>query len=233
MTTSVLPLLTTFTMAWLKAVLYVYMKVYHRFEVVGRCGDLPSPPLIVLTNHVSALDGVAFILANPYVNLAFVGKASLLHVPIVGRVLHNWGMIPVDRSGEDIRALRAILRSLHEGRAVGVAAEGTRNRTGGIGDVHPVLAKLALSTNVPLLPVVVRGTYEALPPGAWFPLPKPVKVVFGRAFTLGELDGLSRDEAVERARQLIREHIIALLNDATSPHPSNQRRHGRGVGNVQ
>jgi 1-acyl-sn-glycerol-3-phosphate acyltransferase len=222
MTTSLLPLLTKFTMAWLKAILYVYMKVYHRFEVVTLSGELPSPPLIVLTNHVSALDGVAFILANPYVGLSFVGKASLLNVPIVGQVLRNWGMIPVDRSGEDIRALRDILRRLHEGRAVGVAAEGTRNRTGGVGEVHRVLAKLALSTKVPLLPAVVRGTYEALPPGAWFPLPKPVKVVIGRAFTLGELHGLSRDEAVERARQLIREHIIALLNDATIPDLSNQ-----------
>jgi 1-acyl-sn-glycerol-3-phosphate acyltransferase len=226
MTKSSPPLLTKFTMAWINAFLYAYMKVYHRLEVVRLSGELPSPPLIVLTNHVSALDGVAFIIANPYVGLAPVGKASLLNVPIVGQVLRNWGMIPVDRSGEDIGALRDILRCLHEGRAVGVAAEGTRNRTGGVGEVHRVLAKLALSTKVPLLPAVVRGTYEALPPGAWFPLPKPVKVVIGRAFTLGELHGLSRDEAVERARQLIREHIVALLNDATIFDLSNRRRHG-------
>jgi hypothetical protein len=81
-------------MAMINACLYAYMKVYHRLEVVRLSGELPSPPLIVLTNHVSALDGVAFIIANPYVGLAPVGKASLLNVPIVGQVLRNWGMIP-------------------------------------------------------------------------------------------------------------------------------------------
>ena len=206
-----------------KGALRAYFKLVHRFEVIGSEHLPPRPPLLVLTNHVSLLDVPAFGLADPYPNSVLVAKASLLRAPIVAQVLRAWGAIPVDRDGQDSSAIRQVLRTLREGRAVAIAAEGTRNRTGGLGEVNPVLARLAMAADAPLAPVVAVGTYQALPPGAWFPRPKPVRVVIGPLFDLKHLRDRPRDEALQTARTEIRERLAALL--AT---PTPRRRPGEG-----
>ena len=200
-----------------KAILRAYFKLYHRFEIVGFEHVPARPPVLVLTNHVSLLDVPAFGLTDPYPGSVLVGKASLMRVPLVGQVLRAWGVIPVERSGQDSAALREVLRSLKEGRLVAIAAEGTRNRAGGLGEVNPVLARLAMTANVPLLPIVAIGTYQALPPGAWFPRPARVCVNIGPMFDLSHLQGRPKGEAVEAARVEIRRRLAALL-------PARQRR---------
>ena len=212
MTESLLSPLATVVTRITKAILRGYFKLYHRFEVLGT-EHIPPPPVLIVTNHVSLLDVPAFGLADPYVGSALVGKASLMRVPIVGQILRAWGVVPVDRDGQDSGAVREILRRLRQGRAIAIAVEGTRNRAGGFGVVQPVVAKLALAANVPLLPVVALGTYEALPPGAWLPRPRPVRVKIGPAFDLRYLRGRPKDEAVEEARSVIRERLTALLAD--------------------
>lgn len=194
-----------------KAILRAYFKLYHRYEVVGVEHIPARPPVLVLTNHVSLLDVPAFGLIDPFSGSVLVGKASLMRVPIVGQVLRAWGVIPVERSGQDSAALREVLRSLKEGRLVAIAAEGTRNRAGRLGEVNPVLAKLAMTAGVPLLPIVAVGTYRALPPGAWFPRPARVCVNIGPLFDLSHLRGRPKAEAVEAARVEIRRRLLALL----------------------
>ncbi|HYU21191.1 MAG TPA: lysophospholipid acyltransferase family protein [Chloroflexota bacterium] len=194
-----------------KVILGGYFKLYHRFEVIG-AENLPAhPPLLGLTNHISLLDVPAFGLIDPYPNSALVAKASLLRVPIIAHILRSWGMIPVERHGQDLTAVREVLRCLREGRAVAIAAEGTRNRSGGLGEVHPVLARLAITAGVPLVAIAAIGTYQALPPGAWVPRPKPVRVAIGPVFDLGYLRDRPRAEAIEEARAIIRARLAELL----------------------
>ena len=194
-----------------KAILRVYFTLYHRVEVSGYEHLPPRPPLLALTNHVSFLDVPAFGLADPFVGSVIVGKASLMKVPIVSQVLRSWGVIPVDRDGHDAGALREVLRCLREGRLVAVAAEGTRNRAGGLGEVNPVLARLAITTDAPLIAVAAIGTYQALPPGAWFPRPKPIRVKIGPMFNLRHLRHLPKDEGIRLASVEIRDRLAALL----------------------
>ncbi|MFN8523400.1 MAG: lysophospholipid acyltransferase family protein [Chloroflexota bacterium] len=200
-------LLTRFS----KGVMTAYLRAVHGYEIIG-LENLPAkPPLLALTNHVSLLDVPAFAISDPYPDSVFVGKASLMRVPIVGACLRSWGVIPVDRDGQDLAAVREIMQVLREGRMVAAAAEGTRNRQGRLGEVNPVLARLALGTDAPLVSVVAIGTYEALPPGAVFPRPVPIRVVVGPQYDLKHLRSLPKAEATERARQIIRERLVELL----------------------
>lgn len=200
-----------------KAILRAYFRLYHRFEVAGYEHLPPRPPLLAFTNHVSLLDVPAFGLADPFPGSVIVGKASLMKVPLVAQVLKAWGVIPVERAGQDSTAIRQVLRCLREGRLVAIAAEGTRNRAGGLGEVNPILARLAITAGVPLVPVAALGTYRALPPGAWFPRPTQIRVNIGPVFDLSYLRGRPKDEAVEVARTQIYQRLAAL----TPSHQGN------------
>ncbi len=194
-----------------KAVLLAYMKAFHDFRIVGWEHVPKAPPILCITNHVSLLDVPAFALTDPYSGSVIVAKAELLKVPLVKQVLEGWGVIPVERDGQDLGALREIRRRLGEGRLVAIASEGTRNRHGIIGDTNPVLARLAMSVDVPLLPVVAVGTYRCLPPGARLPKPGPIRVVIGPSFDLKALRSQPKQQATEQARRIIRARLLELL----------------------
>lgn len=194
-----------------KLVLAGYMHTYHRLESVG-LENLPTDePAIVLLNHASLLDVPALMLLDPFSDTATVVKSSMFRLPVIGWVLRHWGAIPVDREGRDSASIRSMLGALREGRVLAVAAEGTRTRTGRLQAVNPVLAKIASSADVPLIPVGIAGTYRALPPGAIFPRPIKIKVHIGRPFRLAR--GTDPSVAAER----IQREIAALLPPEMQP----------------
>jgi len=197
-----------------KAIVRLYFKLAHQYEALGQEHLPPTPPVLIITNHVSNLDVPAFALADKYVGARLVAKASLMRIPVVKEILASWGAIPAARDGRDSSTLREVLGSLKEGRLVAIAAEGTRNREGWLGETNPVLARLAIQASaqgIPVLPLAAVGTYECLPRGAWFPRPGKVKVLIGPAFDLSYLKSRPKDEGVEEARRVIRERLIAMM----------------------
>jgi 1-acyl-sn-glycerol-3-phosphate acyltransferase len=104
-----------------------------------------------------------------------------------------------------------MLGVLRAGRVLAVAAEGRRTRSGRLEAINPVLARIAASANVPIIPVGISGTFEALPPGAVFPRPQQIHVRVGEPFRLPP----GTDAAT--AARVIREQTAALLPPAMRP----------------
>jgi 1-acyl-sn-glycerol-3-phosphate acyltransferase len=179
-----------------EAVLRGYMRGWHRLEVLG--GErLPAQgPALVLTNHVSVLDVIALAAANPYPLATTVIKAEMFRLPLLGCILAAWDAIPVERDGQDTAALRALLVALRRGRVVGLAAEGRRSRRGRLEAVHPVLARVAARAGVPVVPVGITGSWEALPPGAVLPRRRPVCIRVGEPLRFAA--GTTGEEAARR-----------------------------------
>jgi len=211
---------------WISRLLVrAYLKLFHQYEVLGQEHLPPRPPVFVLTNHVSNLDVPAFGLADPYPGSCLVAKESLTKLPVIKHVLNAWGAIPVSRDGRDSAALRQVLQKLKEGRLVAIAAEGTRNREGKLGETNPVLARLAIqasASGIPLVPVAAVGTYECMPRGAKFPRPGKIKVLIGPRFDLSYLKSRPKDEGVEEARRIIREHILVMMESGLPIAPPRQ-----------
>ncbi|HEY3061191.1 MAG TPA: lysophospholipid acyltransferase family protein [Chloroflexota bacterium] len=188
-----------------RAVLGVYMRLYHRLELRGR-EHLPARgPAIVLVNHASLLDVPALMVLDPYPDTIFIAKASLFKVPLVGWLLGQWDAIAVERQGRDSTGVRMLLKALHSGRVLAVAAEGRRTRSGRLGPINPVLAKIAASSDLPLVAVGISGSFEALPPGAKLPRPHKLLVRVGDQFRIAR-----GTDAAEAARR-IQAEIAALL----------------------
>jgi 1-acyl-sn-glycerol-3-phosphate acyltransferase len=179
-----------------KALLGTYMRAWHRLRLEGMELLPARGPALVLTNHASLLDIPALMAADPYPDTVFVVKASVFRVAPLRPLLRAWGAIPVERTGRDLRGIRAILAALRAGRVVALAPEGRRSRTGRLGPINPVLARIAARAGVPLVPVGIRGSFAALPPGARRPRRRPIAVRVGPPLAL---DGGDPAAAIRRA----------------------------------
>jgi 1-acyl-sn-glycerol-3-phosphate acyltransferase len=195
----------------IKAILGTYMRLYHGLELEGAENVPPHGPVLILLNHASLLDVPALMVVDPYPDTVTVVKASLFKVPLVPWFLKQWNAIPVERHGRDSASVRAMLSVLRAGGVVTVAAEGRRTRTGRLEPINPVLARIAMSADVPILPVGIRGSFEALPSGALLPRPKKIVVRAGVPFRL------EQGTEVSAAADRIRREIAALLPAAMQP----------------
>jgi 1-acyl-sn-glycerol-3-phosphate acyltransferase len=189
----------------IKPILAAYLRLYHHLEMEGFENVPPRGPLIVVVNHASLLDVPVLMVADPYPDTATIVKASMFNMPVVSWFLRQWGAIPVERAGRDSSSVRSMLGVLRSGGVMAIAAEGTRTRTGHLAPINPVLARIAAGADVPVLPVGIRGSFEALPPGAKLPRPKKIVVRVGKPFRFDK--GTNADAAAQR----IRREIAALL----------------------
>jgi 1-acyl-sn-glycerol-3-phosphate acyltransferase len=202
-----MPLARKFT----KALLGTYMRRYHRLELKGAENVPLHGPVLVLLNHASLLDVPALMVVDPYPDTVTVVKASLFKIPVVRWFLKQWNAIPVERQGRDSSSVRAMLAALRAGGVVTIAAEGRRTRSGRLEPINPVLARIAVSADVPILPVGIRGSFAALPPGAILPRPRKIVVRAGAPFRL------ERGLDVSAAAARIRREIAALLPAEMQP----------------
>jgi 1-acyl-sn-glycerol-3-phosphate acyltransferase len=133
-------------------------------EVVGRENLRPGETYLVMSNHQSLYDiPVLFQAIGP--NVRMVAKRELFHVPIFGGALEAAGFIAIDRRDRNaaIRSLERARSLLAGGTHVWMAPEGTRSHTGELLPFKKGAFYLAFEAELPILPVTLSGTRDALP----------------------------------------------------------------------
>ena len=184
-----------------------------QIAVDGAGGIDPRHPYVVVCNHQSLAD-IPVISRLPW-EMKWVAKQELFRIPFVGWMMRLAGDIPVNR--EDRRSGAAALIKaravLQQQCSVMFFPEGTRSRDGRVGAFNEGPFLLAIRSGVPLLPLVIDGTSDALPKNTWrF---GPTSHVRLRVLDPISTDGLSaRDAAVlrERVRAQLVETIAAWRN---------------------
>lgn len=106
---------------------------------------------VVAANHFSAIDHPLIGAFSPR-TIYFLAKAELLEVPVVGWSLRSLGVFGVRRGEGDRDALRHARELAREGNLVGIHLEGTRQRFGHPGPMHPGGLMIALQERVPVIP---------------------------------------------------------------------------------
>ena len=116
--------------------------------------NLPPPPYMILCKHQSAWETV--VLQAFFPGAVLVLKKSLLNIPIFGWAMKATEQIAIDRS-QGVSALRLMTTKCREafeaGRTVLIFPEGTRVAVGEVGKYNPGGVGMALSSNVPIVPV--------------------------------------------------------------------------------
>jgi 1-acyl-sn-glycerol-3-phosphate acyltransferase len=162
-----------------KAVLSPFFNFAWRIRTTGLEHVPTTGGAIIAPNHTSVLDSffVPLVLRR---RITYVGKAEYMDDWKTKLLFPAMGMIPIDRSGGDAstRALNAAAGLLDSGELFGIYPEGTRSRGGDLHRGHTGVARLALRTNTPIIPVGIIGSRDVQPPDARFP--RPFREVFVR-----------------------------------------------------
>ena len=135
-------------------------------------------PLVVASNHGSHLDPplLGHALGRP---VAFMAKAELFAIPLLGAVIRACGAYPVRRGASDREAIRTATAKLEEGWATGVFLDGTRQANGRVNNPLPGAALLAARSGAPLLPVAIVNSHRALGSGRIWPRLVPLQLRVG------------------------------------------------------
>ena len=190
----------------------VILTVLADWRVEGRENVPPMGPLIIVANHQSNFDPSLLSTSIPR-RTWFLAKDGMFRGAPLTWFLRQYGAFPLNRQGSDVAAYRWTLGQLERSQAVVVLPEGTRNR-GGMRKGHPGVARLALKSGAPLLPVGITGT-ERL--GTWARIFSPtgrIRVKIGTVFALPDVDGTPSGQVMDSLTDLIMERIAALLPPA-------------------
>lgn len=151
-------------------------------QTLGAENMPPDGPLIVACNHASYLDpmlmGAAFTR-----DFHFMARRTLFDNPLFGWLIRQTQAFPLDRGGDSRDALRQFGALLAQNRAVLLFPEGTRTRTGRLGEVKPGVGLIAVRSNAPVLPVYIWGSFQSWPRGRGLPRPHRFKCVAGPLIT--------------------------------------------------
>lgn len=143
--------------------LYIWLNPLWRINMVGKENIRKNQPYVIVSNHQSALD--ILVLYRLFTHFKWVAKKELFRVPVVGWNLWLNRYITVDRKNpkDALRMIQQGLAHLRMGSSVLLFAEGTRTLDGKVKRFKEGAFLLAKKANVPILPVVIDGTLEALP----------------------------------------------------------------------
>ena len=143
-------------------------------------------PLIVYGNHTGTVEvPILFSHLAPRPKVTGLAKFEIFGQFFIGWVFKLWNIIPVKRGEPDVKALRACIDRLKNGYIIGLAPEGTRNRTGELRRAQSGITVLALHGNSPLQPVAHWGTENLL--ANWLKLRRPhVNISVGQRFVLDD-----------------------------------------------
>lgn len=156
------------------------LRRYYDLRLHGT-GNVPSHgPVIVASNHAGWLDGPLLAMMTPRPVHALT-KLEMFHGRL-GGFLNATGQIPLDRFVADPGAVKACLRVLADGNAIGIFPEGTRG-AGELEVFHHGVSYLALVSGAPVVPVTQIGTRE--PGGGTTSVPprgSRIDLVYGEAW---------------------------------------------------
>jgi 1-acyl-sn-glycerol-3-phosphate acyltransferase len=165
----------------IKAMLTPILRFFFRVRVEGLENLPDNGPAILASNHVSFCDSI-FLPLVVRRRVTFVAKAEYFEDPKTAWFFRAVGQIPIKRGGGPAsqRALESAREVLEGGGVFGIYPEGTRSPDGKLYKGHTGVARLAIQTGAPILPVAMIGTREVQPIGQARPnLFKPVTIRIG------------------------------------------------------
>lgn len=186
-----------------------------RGRTVGNENVPTQGPVVVVANHGSHLDPplLGHALGRP---VAFMAKAELFNVPLLGPIIRACGAYPVRRGASDREAIRTATARLEQGWATGVFLDGTRQPDGRINDPMPGAALLAARSGAPLLPVAIINSHRAWGPGQSRLRAVPILLRIGTPLPA---PASRRKPDLEATTRELQRRINALLDQGLlSPH---------------
>lgn len=189
----------------MKATLGVIMRVLYQPWIRGEENVPEDGPAILASNHLAVIDSffLPLLLSR---RLVFLGKQDYftgrgVRGKLVAAFMRGVGTIPVDRSGGKASeaALNTGLKVLRDNGLFGIYPEGTRSPDGRLYRGKTGVARLALESGAPVIPVAMIGTNIAQPIGKRIPKMHRIGIVIGEPLDFSRYRGMANDRFVLRS----------------------------------
>lgn len=183
----------------------------YKLSVHGRENIPTDKGFIICANHVSKIDYLYISSAfskERFKTLCCMAKKELFrNDPFSRKLIKAAGMVPVDRSGINMKTMDSLKKRLHENWGVVIHPEGTRSADGIFREMKSGAAVLAVDAGVPIVPAYVDGAFEVFPRDRkmmrffdWKHMRKfPISVTFGEAIASDGKDVAALTEEVQNA----------------------------------
>ncbi|RUT07252.1 hypothetical protein DSM106972_025130 [Dulcicalothrix desertica PCC 7102] len=196
-------------------------KHYFQISCQGLENIPQDIPFLIAANHTSHLDrGAVAVSLSKYVDRIFSlgARDYFFDNPIKTWFFSTFfNLIPFERQGSFKEAIQQCQQVLVRRQCVLIFPEGTRSMNGKLQKFQPGVGLLALKLNVPIIPVYIQGSYQALPKGNLFALHSPIKVICGAPIEVSAYKAKLREFTESEVSQLIANDlqttIIQLQNN--------------------
>jgi len=139
-----------------------FVRSFYRFRVVGIENIPASGPAIVVSNHLSWLDGMLIMLAMPR-PIRMIAHVKYVSAPLISALARRAGVITILPGAKSVAlGIREARLALEKGELVGIFPEGGMTRTGQIRGFQPGFLKIARGLDVPIIPVYIDGIWGSV-----------------------------------------------------------------------
>lgn len=173
-----------------------------------------KPPVLFTANHSSHMDTPCIMLALPKpwrMRTAAVAAADYFFTSRIKASLVSlaFAAVPIERGGGMSKRTTDRLKKLVEGGWNLIwYPEGTRSRSGRMNRLRSGAAYFAIEHGIPIVPIYLHGTHDAMPPGHFWPQPHPVTVHLGNA--IYPMPGEDHRFMIERVGEALHELRLSL-----------------------
>jgi 1-acyl-sn-glycerol-3-phosphate acyltransferase len=186
---------------WGRGILFVSR---IRVSVQGLAHVDPLRSYIYMSNHQSNFD-IPVLLAHLPVQFRWLAKAELFKIPIFSRAMRGAGYVRIDRFNREaaIESIKEAAAKMKNGVSVMIFPEGTRSRDGSIRSFKKGGFVMAVDTGVPIVPVVLRGTWPIMDKNSWRINPGEVSLQIEKPIDSSGYSRETKDDLIEIVRSVI------------------------------
>lgn len=142
--------------------------------------------VLLVSNHQSYLDPV--LLGVPLRrSMSYLAKSELFDNKFFGGLITSLNAFPVRQGTGDVGAVKETIKRLQEGHLLNIFPEGTRTDDGNIGKIESGAALVVRRANVPVVPVVIDGSFDAWPRHAKLFHSHPIRIMYGHPMDLSNM----------------------------------------------
>jgi 1-acyl-sn-glycerol-3-phosphate acyltransferase len=175
-----------------QAMVWVFGKLilhtWFQLQVEGLENLPKDKPVMLAANHSSHLDGPSVIASvNRYMGQVYslAAKDYFFNTPLKAKICqHVLDMIAFERRGGSVDCIKACQEVITQNKMILIFPEGTRSVSGEMQPFKVGTGFLAMQLNIPIVPVYIDGSFEALPKGAKWPKRHPISVKFGKPIAI-------------------------------------------------
>ena len=193
-----------YNLAKLMAYCFFSLRVVHPERMIE------EGPLLLAVNHSSYFDPpLAGICSRR--GVFYLARKTLLKWPFFGPLFPAMNVIPVERDGNDMSALREVIKKVREGNGIVLFPEGTRSLDGKLQPARAGVGLIVAKTLAPVVPMRIFGAYEAFPKNSRSLRLTQITIVIGEPLRFRREDVLpATRETYQRVSDRVMEAIAAL-----------------------